>query len=434
MNKKIKNNILLIITLILYIYMMFFSNIEVGTGKKELENILILAIPCFIFFVDSLGIKTKEGRRKYLHYYLLIYLIAMLGFTFSDNRLFWKNLGDINYVREYNLIPFKSIFEMLTSQLGLRFALYNIFGNFLMLTPLAIILPLISDTFKKMTNFIITIIITTFAVELIQVLTCSGSFDIDDIILNFSGATILYIIAKKSKISKYIYHLFYEFRIKKKLIFYLNIGLFICLLFIYIIYSISIYDNYKANKIDFSNLQCETNEKTFITRIGDSNYYSNCKYKGFIIKGESNVELDDYLKTKPKKEILEQLGITKKKWVLNVDIKYNDNKLKLISDETKSKYYLYGIESIKLLVDYDDGKGQREIIIDDKLPEKDFGSLVEIIETGHIDGGTYAIFSGEYYNQIGCSSEKWNKTTYNYIIPKHYEYSKDFCLKINTLD
>ena len=88
MNKKIKNNILLIITLILYIYMMFFSNIEVGTGKKELENILILAIPCFIFFVDSLGIKTKEGRRKYLHYYLLIYLIAMLGFTFSDNRLF----------------------------------------------------------------------------------------------------------------------------------------------------------------------------------------------------------------------------------------------------------------------------------------------------------------------------------------------------------
>lgn len=303
-----------------------------------------------------------------------------------------------------------------------------------MLTPLAIILPLISDTFKKTTNFVITIIITTFAVELIQVLTCSGSFDIDDIILNLSGATILYMIVKKSRISKYIYHLFYEFRIKKKIIFCFNIGLFTCLLFIYIIYSISIYDNYNANKVDFSNLQCANNEKTFITRIGDSDYYSDCKYNGFVIKGGNNVSLDNYLKTKPKKEILEQLGITKKKWILNVDIKYNDNKLKLISDESKSKYYLFGIDSIKLLVDYNDGKGQREIVIDDKLPEKEFGSLVEIVETGHIDGGTYAIFVGEYYNQIGCSSEKWNKATYNYIIPKHYEYSKDFCLTIDTLN
>lgn len=414
--------------------MMFFSSIEVGTGKKELENILILAMPCFIFFVDSLGIRTKEERKKYLYYYLLIYLIAMLGFTFSDNRLFWKNLGNVNYVREYNLIPFKSMLEMLTSPLGLKFALYNIIGNFLMLTPLAIILPLISDTFKKTINFIITITIITFAVELIQVLTSSGSFDIDDIILNFSGAIILYMVVKKVKISKYIYQLFYEFRIKKKIIFLLNIGLFICLLFIYIIYFISIYDNYKANKIDFSNLQCSTNEKTFIIRIGDSNYYSNCKYNGFIIIGGNNIDLGDYLKTKPKKEILHQLGIMKKKWVLNVDIKYNDNKLKLVSDEEKSKYYLLGIESIKLLVDYDDGKGQREIIIDDKLPEKGFGSLVEIVETGQIDGRTYAIFEGEYYNQIGCASGKWNKTTINYIIPKHYEYSKDFCLTIDTLN
>lgn len=433
MINKVKSYILLTITIVLYIYIMFFSNIETGTGKKELENILILAIPCFIFLVDSLGIKSNEERKKYLYYYLIIYLLAMIGFTFSDNRLFWKNLGDINYVREYNLIPFKSMFEMLTSPLGLRFALYNIFGNFLMLTPLAIILPLISDTFKKMTNFIITIISITFTVELIQVLTCSGSFDIDDIILNFSGAIILYMIVKKTKISKYIYQLFYKFRIKKKVIFLFNIGLFASLLFLYIIYFISIYDNYKANKTDFSELQCSINEKTFITRIGDSNYYSNCKYDGFVVVGGNNVDLDDYLKTKPDEEILEQLGITKKKWILNADIKYNDNKLKLLSDDEKSKYYFLGIESIKLLVDYDDGKGQREIIIDDKLPEKDFGSLVEIVETGHIDGGTYAIFEGEYYNQIGCSSEKWNKITINYIIPKHYEYAKDFCSTVDEL-
>ena len=50
--------------------------------------------------------------------------------------------------------------DMLNSPLGLKFALYNIIGNFLMLTPLSVLIPLISDKFKKISKFIIGILIS----------------------------------------------------------------------------------------------------------------------------------------------------------------------------------------------------------------------------------------------------------------------------------
>lgn len=148
MNKKIELTVLFSSAL-LYIYIMFISGMDAGTGKKELENIIIFIIPCFIYFINSFKTKDKAERKKYLYYYLIIYIIVMISFTFSNFRMTYKHLGDIIFVREYNLIPFRSITTLLNTPLGLSVGLYNIIGNLLMLTPLAIILPLINDKLKK---------------------------------------------------------------------------------------------------------------------------------------------------------------------------------------------------------------------------------------------------------------------------------------------
>ena len=90
--------------------------------------------------------------------YLLFYILAVLGFTFAnfrDNILIESGISE----RGFNLIPFSSIKQMLNSPLGLRVALYNIIGNFLMLTPLAILLPLVNENFKKIRYYIIVIFI-----------------------------------------------------------------------------------------------------------------------------------------------------------------------------------------------------------------------------------------------------------------------------------
>ena len=128
---------------------MFFSEISLGTGKKELENLVILVIPCLIYLMQSFKIFSVEDRKIYLYYYLIIYILVIVSLTFSNFRLIYRQIGDVNFVREYNLIPFNSIKELLNTSLGLKTGLYNIVGNLLMLTPLAVLLPLINDKFKR---------------------------------------------------------------------------------------------------------------------------------------------------------------------------------------------------------------------------------------------------------------------------------------------
>ena len=62
--------------------------------------------------------------------------------------------------------------------------------------PLSLLLPKIYKVQNKFFIFTITILLTTLAIEVTQLITCTGFFDIDDIILNASGALIAYLILK----------------------------------------------------------------------------------------------------------------------------------------------------------------------------------------------------------------------------------------------
>ena len=423
---KKRNLIFLLIIVFFYIYIMFISEIDIGTGKKELENIIILAIPCFIYLIQSLNITDKIERKKYLYYYLIIYITAIIGFTFSNFRTTYKHLGNINFVREYNLIPFNSVITLLKTPLGLNIGLYNIIGNLLMLTPLAILLPLINDKFKKKKYFIILIIIISFSIESLQYITNYGSFDIDDIILNSIGAIILYLIVINSKIYKLIYKLFYEVTIRKRIANYIKIFLYFILIFIYIIYILNIYQIYKDNKFDYSNLICKDNSRTYITTFGEYDYYSECNYSRYIIKGSGQqLDLKDYLKIDTSDKTLNKLKVTKEKWLMDIKIDYNDNLLKLLDDDGKTKTYLFGIDKLKIK----SNKTNNIIIIDTKLSDEfNYFALVNLIETS----STYAIYTGKYYNVIGCGKALSLKAE-NYIISKKYDYDNNFCNKIKSL-
>ena len=143
LTKKYLNYMILFLSIILYFFLMFISDIDLGTGKKELENIIVLAMPCFITFFYSLNIKNPKERKQIIIIYTFFYILALLGFTFAnfrDNILIDEGI----IKREHNIIPFQSIAKLLSSPLGIQFALYNIIGNFLMLTPFSILLPLIN--------------------------------------------------------------------------------------------------------------------------------------------------------------------------------------------------------------------------------------------------------------------------------------------------
>lgn len=79
-------------------------------------------------------------------------------------------------------------------------------GNMLMFIPMGILLPLVFKKINKKNIVIISIIITS-SIEILQPIV-SRSFDIDDIIMNFIGIIIGYlIVAIIRKLKKKIYNL-----------------------------------------------------------------------------------------------------------------------------------------------------------------------------------------------------------------------------------
>ena len=99
----------------------------------------------------------------------------------------------------YNLIPFKTISEYITgyadgSMRGVAFR--NLAGNFFLLAPLGFYLPFFIEKMKKAMPYMLTVATTIVVIEVVQLATMSGSLDIDDFILNFTGAVIGFYICK----------------------------------------------------------------------------------------------------------------------------------------------------------------------------------------------------------------------------------------------
>jgi len=70
--------------------------------------------------------------------------------------------------------------------------------------PMGFFLPLFFPKTKRFFPFLFTMIIIIAIIELTQLLFMLGSFDIDDLILNISGAILIYVILKLPPLQKII--------------------------------------------------------------------------------------------------------------------------------------------------------------------------------------------------------------------------------------
>lgn len=407
---------------------MFFSNVTLDTGKKELENMIMLAVPCFMLLFYSFNLKDKKERRNILIIYLIFYILAVVGFTFANfrnNVLIDAGISE----RGLNLIPFSSIKQMLNSPLGLKVGLYNVLGNFLMLTPLAVLLPLINDKFKKVINYLIIIILCSLSIEISQHITKIGSFDIDDLILNVGGSFIIFLITAKTRLINYLYKLFYEVNIPKKIVNIIYYILLTILFIIYVWYSSLIYIRYQEQKVDFSNLVCESNEKTYIGTFGKYNYYSECKFDGYVKRGNEIIFTNDLLSRFGQNidNYTKQLKLIKEEAVTNIQVKLLKGNKKIIYNTENHKKYLIDIESISYY------KNGVECIIKDTLPSnnnKDCSADLVTVTKSNLNKG-YVISEGEYYNELSCVTGMYSDTKYvDYIVPKDYKLDENSCSKM----
>jgi len=127
-----------------------------------------------------------------------------------------------------NFLPLKTILPYLFGEKGLMIALINLIGNIVLLVPIGFLVPLVyrNMTLKKSLVLAVTAGAT---IEIMQVVSRVGIFDIDDIILNALGVMIGYwtfaILAKWMRSKEY-----------KKIVFAAIIVIATIAVFFYVIY------------------------------------------------------------------------------------------------------------------------------------------------------------------------------------------------------
>jgi glycopeptide antibiotics resistance protein len=120
---------------------------------------------------------------------LAVYMLVLFQFLVLDRWPMHRY-----FYRSYSLTPFRSIQNYIKYKDSYNYHTWwmNLYGNLLMLTPLGVLLPLISAWFRRSIVFVGSLLIFNLGIEAMQYMWRLGSFDIDDIILNSFGALLAY--------------------------------------------------------------------------------------------------------------------------------------------------------------------------------------------------------------------------------------------------
>jgi hypothetical protein len=197
-------------------------------------------------------------------------------------------------------------------------------------------LPILFKKQNKFRNFVLTITGIILLIEFLQLITSSGRFDIDDLILNLSGALIMYGIIKIKSVNNLIRNIFLleKNKISKKDYIKILILIFIIVLslVILVLYRNKLYDNNidNHNKIYSPDIKIINETETCAEALDKfyeddlKNYYFPCMKSDnvyAIINDEEKYLIKDILNTK--------------------DFKYNIDiyRIKSLFDYHKIKYY-----------------------------------------------------------------------------------------------
>lgn len=134
-------------------------------------------------------------RNQKLGWVLFVaYLILLVYFLFFAESFGRTTRPQDTYA--YNLEPFKEIrrFWVYRDVVGIRSFLLNVVGNVVGFMPGGFFLPIVSRRSKKWYNTFLIGFLFSLSVETVQLVFKVGSFDVDDIMLNVTGAVLGYVL------------------------------------------------------------------------------------------------------------------------------------------------------------------------------------------------------------------------------------------------
>ncbi len=127
--------------------------------------------------------------------------------TYSLFLLYWMFFAFSRTKGEefrYNVTPFSTIKNYFTyyDHFPVHIWIINIAGNIGVFIPFGIVLPILFPRLSNFFLFVLAFVIGITALELLQLFSMLGSFDVDDIILNTIGAIVGFILLQVMRFRK----------------------------------------------------------------------------------------------------------------------------------------------------------------------------------------------------------------------------------------
>ena len=137
--------------------------------------------------------RIRRRHRVLGAFLFVLYLFGLAYFLFFAEAL--GRAADIG-PRSVNLTPFLEIrrFWNYRGQVGMKAFFLNTAGNVLAFVPFGFFMPLTVRPRRGLIGSLLGGAAFSLAIETVQFLTSSGSFDVDDIILNTCGSVLGYIL------------------------------------------------------------------------------------------------------------------------------------------------------------------------------------------------------------------------------------------------
>ncbi len=149
----------------------------------------------------------KKTIKIVLYIFFVIYCLALIKFLLLDGRIHTEDTIGF-YFSQSNLIPFRSIWNYIDklsiNRINIDTVIKNIFGNLVVLFPMGCFLPCIFKNMRKYRNTLAVCFGVVLVVELLQPMLRVGFFDVDDFILNLSGASLGYLCIHIPIVNKFL--------------------------------------------------------------------------------------------------------------------------------------------------------------------------------------------------------------------------------------
>ena len=228
MKNKLYELLVFIFYLLSLFILLFCLKVRLTSGIYIYTHIriILLLIACIFIYLAGLVLVKKLNYSKRilkinLVIYFIIYTLTIITLTLFDEIFGRQGIMIADWNREllstytrnsFNIIPFNTIKLFINGYINgvvtFKDFSINIFGNLCALMPYGMFIPLIFKKINKYYKFLILMIILVVTIELLQFISLSGSCDIDDLILNVIGASIVYFICKIKCVNKLINKIF----------------------------------------------------------------------------------------------------------------------------------------------------------------------------------------------------------------------------------